>query len=150
MSPSLFEAEEQLHRLKIQAEAFEQDHTWQWYLMPKAQPESIMGSIQISQVHRGAFQSALLGYSLAKELEGKWMMSEAVRAVLTEVFSERGKLHRVQANAMTTNQRSLVLLERLGFVREGLSPRYLYVNGEWRDHYSYALINPDYPHDGIW
>lgn len=149
MSSALFNPNEQGARLKMQREAFDQDRAWQWYLTLKQQPNKIVGSVQVSQIHRGAFQSAMLGYSLAKACEGKGLMSEAVTAVIEEVFSVRGKLHRIQANAMTTNERSLALLDRLGFVREGLAPRYLYINGAWRDHYTYSLINPGYPPDRI-
>jgi ribosomal-protein-alanine N-acetyltransferase len=45
------------------------------------------------------------------------------------------------------NRASLAVLQRLGFAHEGLSRRYLFIAGAWRDHATFALINPDWGHD---
>jgi hypothetical protein len=74
-------------------------------------------------------------------------MREALQAGLGDVFGPRVWLHRVQANTLVSNTRSLGSLDRLGFVREGVSPRYLFVNGHWRDHVLTALVNPHWRDD---
>jgi [ribosomal protein S5]-alanine N-acetyltransferase len=118
-----------------------------WFLCSHNEPERVIGHLRFSQIFRGPFQSAMLGYAIDAEYEGEGLMREALRAALDDVFSQRVWLHRVQANTLVHNNRSLDLLERLGFVREGLSPRYLFVNGKWRDHVLTALINPHWPDD---
>lgn len=122
---------------------FEADRAWRWWMIPKDQPEIVIGSAHYSQIHYGAFQNAMLGYSVDAEYEGKGYMSEALRCSLEEVFGPRGGLHRVQANVRPENVRSLALLERLGFRREGLAEKYLFIDGDWRDHVMLALLHPE-------
>jgi [ribosomal protein S5]-alanine N-acetyltransferase len=57
------------------------------------------------------------------------------------------RLHRVQANVRHENTRSLALLMRLGFEREGLAREYLFIDGAWRDHVMTARINPGWAAD---
>jgi ribosomal-protein-alanine N-acetyltransferase len=84
-----------------------------------------------------------LGYSVDQAHEGQGIMREALEAALDEVFSERCLLHRVQANVRPENCRSIALLERLRFEREGRSRNYLFIDGAWRDHLNYARLNPN-------
>lgn len=113
-----------------------------WWLFLRDQPGTPIGQMNFTQVSRGISQSAMLGYGIAHLHQGHGLMSEALRAGLAEVFGPRVKLHRVQANARPENLRSLALLERLGFQREGLARQYLYIDGAWRDHVMTALVNP--------
>jgi ribosomal-protein-alanine N-acetyltransferase len=71
-------------------------------------------------------------------------MSEGLRAVIDAAFGELG-LHRLEANIQPTNARSLALVQRLGFHKEGYSPRYLRLDGDWRDHERWALRSEDWP-----
>jgi ribosomal-protein-alanine N-acetyltransferase len=59
------------------------------------------------------------------------------------VFGDLG-LHRVEANIQPGNTRSIGLVQRLGFEKEGFSRRYLKVGGEWRDHERWALLAEDF------
>jgi ribosomal-protein-alanine N-acetyltransferase len=113
-----------------------------YWVRDRASPTRIIGNVSFSQIARGPFQSAMLGYSVDVGSEGRGLMAEALRAALDEVFSERVALHRVQANARVENERSLRLLDRLGFEREGLARRYLFIDGDWRDHVMTALRSP--------
>ena len=74
-------------------------------------------------------------------------MAEALRATNAFAFREL-RLHRIMANYRPENERSGRLLERLGFVREGVAKDYLFIDGAWRDHVLTALVNPAF--DPAW
>jgi ribosomal-protein-alanine N-acetyltransferase len=57
-------------------------------------------------------------------------------------------LHRVEAACIPDNIRSIRVLEKAGFQREGLLRSYLRINGAWQDHYLYARIVDDVPSSG--
>jgi ribosomal-protein-alanine N-acetyltransferase len=70
-------------------------------------------------------------------------MTEALRAAVERIaFGELG-LHRVEVAVIPRNTRSLLLAERCGFEREGLSPRFLKIAGVWEDHVRLARRNPE-------
>lgn len=109
----------------------------------RAAPRQMVARINLTQIARGPFQSAMLGYAIDAAHEGQGLMREALTAVIGYAFGEL-KLHRLEANVRPENLRSLRLLERLGFERTGLAPRYLFVDGAWRDHVQHQRINPDF------
>jgi ribosomal-protein-alanine N-acetyltransferase len=98
----------------------------------------ICGVMNLSEVVRGSFQSAYLGYYALAPHAGKGMMSLGLGLVLDRAFGELG-LHRVEANIQPKNRRSIELVKRAGFRCEGLSPRYLKIAGRWRDHERWAI-----------
>jgi ribosomal-protein-alanine N-acetyltransferase len=98
----------------------------------------IAGVFTISQIVRGAFQSAYLGYYASAEFAGQGVMREAMRLVLAHAFGALA-LHRVEANIQPQNQASIALARGAGFRLEGFSPRYLLIGGQWRDHERYAV-----------
>jgi ribosomal-protein-alanine N-acetyltransferase len=100
--------------------------------------DAIIGSINLSQIFRGGFQNAYLGYYLGAQYAGQSYMTEAFRLVLKHAF-EHLKLHRLEANIQPGNVASIALVKRAGFVREGYSCRYLKVCGRWRDHERWAI-----------
>jgi ribosomal-protein-alanine N-acetyltransferase len=104
----------------------------------------IIGVCNFNNIIRGAFQCAILGYSIDGRYEGKGLMFEALSAAIPYVF-EYLALHRISANYMPTNERSGALLRRLGFTVEGYARDYLLIAGEWRDHVLTSLTNPDWP-----
>jgi RimJ/RimL family protein N-acetyltransferase len=79
-----------------------------------------------------------LGFTLAAEWQGRGYASEAVRAVLDDLF--RRGLHRVSAECDARNERSARLLERVGFRREGYRPAYTWLKGEWTDDILFGLL----------
>ena len=103
-----------------------------------------MGSIGLSQIARGAFHNAMLGYAIDGARQGQGLMHEALQAVIAHAFSPAVHLHRIQANVRPENHRSLALLQRLGFEYEGLAREYLFIDGAWRDHRMFALRKADF------
>jgi len=98
----------------------------------------LAGVVNINSVIHGAFQNGFLGYYAISPYEGHGFMRAGLIAVLDRAFGEHG-LHRVEANIQPDNSRSVRLVQSLGFRLEGHSPRYLRINGEWKDHDRYAL-----------
>jgi ribosomal-protein-alanine N-acetyltransferase len=112
-------------------------HVGHWLI--EAEASRLVGVVNLMEIVRGSFQGAYLGYYLFHPYEGQGYMTEGLQLVLRKAFGELG-LHRVEANIQPDNQRSLRLVKRLGFRREGYSPRYLKVGGRWRDHERWALL----------
>ena len=102
---------------------------------------SLVGVVNLSGIMLGRFRSAYLGfYGMADA--GRGLMTQAVRLAAQHAFGELG-LHRLEADIQPGNARSLALVRRLGFRREGFSPRYLHIGGAWRDHERWALLADD-------
>lgn len=99
----------------------------------------IVGVVNISEIVMGAFRSAYLGYYGMADFARTGLMTEAVRGAVNYAFTELG-LHRLEANIQSGNMASIALVRRLGFNQEGFSPRYLRINGEWRDHERWAVL----------
>jgi ribosomal-protein-alanine N-acetyltransferase len=104
--------------------------------------DNIIGSLTFGSIVRGAFLSCFLGYRLDKDEQSKGYMTEAIRAGIEVMFGEYG-LHRIEANIMPRNKRSLRVAEKLGFCSEGYAKKYLKINGVWEDHIHMVLINED-------
>ena len=105
---------------------------------PSRRHAEITGVFTISQIVRGAFQSAYLGYYAHEKYAGQGLMREALEQVLDHAFGALG-LHRVEANIQPGNAPSIALARGAGFRLEGFSPRYLLIGGQWRDHERYAI-----------
>jgi ribosomal-protein-alanine N-acetyltransferase len=102
----------------------------------------LVGVFTISQIFRGAFQSAYLGYYANQRHAGQGLMREALEQVLDHSFGPLA-LHRIEANIQPGNHPSIALARGAGFRLEGFSPRYLLIGGQWRDHERYALTAED-------
>lgn len=99
----------------------------------------VVGRIRISNLARGPFQSATLGYGVAERWNGRGIAQRLVRRAVDEAFREL-RLHRIEAGTLVDNVASQHVLERCGFTRIGLSPRHLQIAGQWRDHVLYSAI----------
>lgn len=118
------------------------------HLICRVEDGAIVGVANLSQILLHNFKSAYLGYFGFQPFEGQGYVADGVRLVLREAFGGIG-LHRVEANVQPENERSIALLERLGFRREGYSPRYLKIGGRWRDHVRYAILVDEFrAHEG--
>jgi ribosomal-protein-alanine N-acetyltransferase len=135
-------------RLAIAVEEYHSGRAARFVIQPAGpQAGPVLGTCNYTNIVRGPFLACHLGYQIARSHEGQGLMAEALRATNDFVFREM-KLHRVMANYRPENERSGRLLERLGFVREGLAKDYLFIDGAWRDHVLTALANPRF--DPAW
>ncbi len=100
--------------------------------------EHILGRVNLSNVVRGAWQSCTIGYFLDQNMNGRGIMTEAVRLSVKFAFEHAG-LHRVQAAVMPRNVASVRVVEKVGFMYEGLAKFYLKIYGNWEDHHIYSL-----------
>lgn len=105
-----------------------------------ARKPRVVGTVGLSNIVRGAFHCAHLGFGLDAELEGRGYMREALEAVIAHAFGALA-LHRIEANHQPHNLRSAGLLRRLGFDPTGYARDYLHIDGAWRDHVQTALLN---------
>ena len=101
-----------------------------------------IGFVGVGNIVRGAFQSCHLGYEIDGAVGGRGLMTEAAGAVVGWVLGDLG-LHRVEANIMPRNARSIRVAQKLGFVWEGRSPRYLRIAGVWETLDHYVRLGPD-------
>ena len=114
------------------------------YLVRHAECGELAGYVNINNIVRGARRSGYLGYAAFASHAGRGIMTAGLRAVVSDAFAGLG-LHRLEANIQPDNTPSLRLVQRLGFRREGYSPRYLMVDGDWRDHERSAVLAEDWP-----
>jgi len=104
----------------------------------------LAGGITLGNIRHGVSQSAHIGYWIGERYAGRGLMTEAVRLVARFAFDTL-RLHRIEAACIPGNVRSIRVLEKAGFRREGLLRSYLNINGFWQDHYLYARIVDDEP-----
>lgn len=135
-----FERAFNLDFLNQEAQDWIAGRSFRFMVSTQENPEYIIGDVRFSNVVRGAFLNAYLGYLQDKDHCGKGYMSEALTKGIWYMFAKEN-LHRVEANIMPSNASSLNLIKRLGFTEVGMSPRYLQINGEWEDHIHFALLN---------
>lgn len=103
-----------------------------------SESNELVGVINISEIVRGIFRSAYLGYCAFVPFQGHGYMTAALTRVIAQCFGKH-RLHRLEANIQPDNLRSIRLVKRLGFRKEGYSERYLKVGKEWCDHERWAL-----------
>ena len=109
------------------------------YLIREYETGEIAGFIEITNIVRGPFQSAYLGYYMFKGYERQGYMKWSLQIILQKAWREL-KLHRLEANIQVGNEASIELVKSLGFHQEGYSPRYLKIGGRWRDHERWAIL----------
>jgi ribosomal-protein-alanine N-acetyltransferase len=101
--------------------------------------DALAGCAEVTNVVRGGFLSAYLGYYAFAGHERQGLMQEGIALVARHAFDRLG-LHRLEANVQPGNAASLALVRACGFKKEGYSPKYLKIHGRWRDHERWALL----------
>lgn len=102
----------------------------------------IVGQVHIFEIVRAAQQSAAAGYWLAEAESGQGIATRALALAIDHALGPAG-LHRVEVNIRIDNERSLALVRRMGLREEGIRRRYLHIDGEWRDHLSFAVTSEE-------
>ena len=103
----------------------------------------MVGVFNLSEIVRGAFQNAYIGYYAFAPHAGRGYMAEGLELALRFAFRVM-RLHRVEINIQPGNARSLRLARKAGFTREGFSRHYVKIAGRWRDHERWALTVEDW------
>ncbi len=103
-----------------------------------------VGQLTVSSIVYGAFRSCTIGYWIDSAVAGRNITPTAVALAADYCFFEL-RLHRVEINIRPENAPSLRIVEKLGFRYEGERPRYLHIDGDWRDHLSFALTAEEAP-----
>ena len=114
------------------------------FLVCRIDDDALVGVFNFSEVVRGSFQSAYLGYYALAPHAGGGYMSQGLALALAVAY-RRLRLHRVEVNIQPGNASSIALVQGAGFTREGYSRRYLKIAGRWRDHERWALLAEDWP-----
>ncbi|MFW3464471.1 GNAT family N-acetyltransferase [Streptomyces microflavus] len=99
----------------------------------------VVGAVTLSNVALGPFRSANLGYWIDAEQVGRGLATEAVRAACQAADGQLG-LHRIEAGTVIANLASQRVLAKCGFGVIGTAPKYLHIDGEWRDHVLFQKI----------
>jgi ribosomal-protein-alanine N-acetyltransferase len=102
----------------------------------------LLGGITLGNIRHGVAQTGHIGYWIGERFAGKGFMVEALDLLSAYAFDTL-KLHRIEAACIPGNARSIRVLEKAGFQREGVLRSYLKINGVWQDHLLYALISDD-------
>jgi ribosomal-protein-alanine N-acetyltransferase len=128
-------------RLRRQSDEMARDEAFS-FLIFDAGADTLLGGLTLGGIRRGVAQSGTLGYWMGAPHAGKGRMTRAVASAVRFGFATL-RLHRIEAACLPENTASQTLLERNGFQREGLARGYLRINGAWRDHLLYAMVEPE-------
>ncbi|MGI8645171.1 MAG: GNAT family N-acetyltransferase [Nocardioides sp.] len=102
------------------------------------------GQVTVSNIVRGSAQFASIGYWIDQQLAGRGVMPRAVAMAVDHCFGA-GRLHRIEVAIRPENSNSLRVVEKLGLNEVGYAPRYLHIDGQWRDHRIYAVTTEECP-----
>ena len=113
------------------------------FLIFKTEDKTLLGGINIGNVRRGVSQSASLGYWIGEKHSRNGYMKEALNLLIPSLFIDL-RLNRIEAATLEENIASKNLLKKIGFKKEGVLRKYLKINGSWRDHILYGLLENDF------
>ncbi len=104
----------------------------------------VAGQLNVWGLSRGSLSSATIGYWVSERFAGRGITPTSV-AMATDFCFREMRLHRMEICIRPENVASLRVVEKLGFRYEGLRRRYIHINGDWRDHYCFALVREEVP-----
>ena len=102
------------------------------------------GQLTVGGITYGSLRSAYIGYWIDKELAGRGIMPAAV-AMACDFCLDVMRLHRIEINIRPENTASLRVVEKIGLRKEGERPKFLHIDGEWRDHVTYVVVSGEFP-----
>ena len=107
----------------------------------------LVGQLSIGNIVRRAFCSGFAGYWVDSRMAGRGIIPTALALAVDHAFAAGG-LHRIEVNIRPENGPSRRVVEKLGFREEAYHPRYLHIDGSWRDHVGYAVTAEDVASEG--
>ena len=128
-------------RIKRYQKETRQDSAYAFFVF-RNEDDTLIGGCTLSNVRRGVTQCCALGYWIGERFARQGYMFDAVTALIPFIFTILG-LHRIEAACLPTNEASKNLLAKAGFRQEGFARRYLQINGDWRDHVLFALLEDE-------
>lgn len=115
--------------------------TVRYWIYPKDEPDTIIGTISLRNIMRGSYQKCEMGYKLSSAYQHRGLAREAIRKVIDIAFFDMD-LHRIEACCMPENLASIRLLESLNFQYEGMLRSYAQICGRYEDHLLFSLLRP--------
>jgi [ribosomal protein S5]-alanine N-acetyltransferase len=104
----------------------------------------LAGQLNVTSITYGSLSSATIGYWIAERFAGRSATPLATALATDHCFQALG-LHRMEICIRPENAKSLRVVEKLGFRYEGLRRRFIHINGDWRDHFCFALVTEEVP-----
>jgi ribosomal-protein-alanine N-acetyltransferase len=140
VTPTYYTQAEQQRWIEHDYQLYRTKAKLKFYIATQQAPNEIIGDIVFSNIIFGGFQSCFLGYKQAEKHNGNGYMKEGIETAVNYMFNA-WKLHRIEANIVPRNLKSIRLIKGLGFEEEGLSTKYLQLNGVWEDHIHFVKRN---------
>jgi ribosomal-protein-alanine N-acetyltransferase len=131
----------QRNLLKEDVQDFKNKSQIKFWLISKDTKE-IIGNVCFSNIIMGNFKSCYMSYKLDENEINKGYITEAIKKAISIMFNDFG-LHRIEVNIIPRNERSLRIMDKLNFTKEGFSKSYLKINDVWEDHVHFAKYNKD-------
>lgn len=129
-----------VNRIESSVKEFEKLKSLRLFIFEKDVPEEVIGMLSFEEICKQPFHSCEMGYSIAKDKQGKGYMKQAIELSIKYVFEELN-LKRIRANYTPHNQKSGLLLKKLGFIVEGYARDYIYIEDKWEDIILTSIIN---------
>ena len=142
-SDAFFTRAGQAREIALDTEAWAAGAGYAMAIVDRFADDRLVGRIALSNVVRGPWQNATVGYWVEQAANGRGHATNAVRLLCRFAFEHAG-LHRVQPAIMPRNARSKRVVEKVGFRHEGTAMRYLKIAGGWEDHDIYALTHEEW------
>ena len=130
-------------RIKYYQQMVKNDQGYPFFIFHH-EDENLLGAITVTNVRRGAAQIGSVGYWIGEPYTRQGFMTHALEATVVHAFRNLS-LHRIEAACLPANAASIALLNRCGFVHEGLARKYLKINGFWQDHLMFARLDETRP-----
>ncbi|GAB3616408.1 GNAT family protein [Okibacterium endophyticum] len=105
----------------------------------------LAGQLNVSGITYGSLSSATAGYWVSERFAGRGITPTAVALATDYCFNDLN-VHRMEICIRPENTASLRVVEKLGFRYEGLRRRFIHINGDWKDHFCFALVAEEVPH----
>ncbi|WP_405780350.1 GNAT family N-acetyltransferase [Streptomyces sp. NBC_00859] len=138
---SFYTEDGQRERIRVSLAERDAGRLMPWVLEETATGR-IVGSVTLNNIILGPLCSGVLGYWVDAGFTGRGLASGAVEEVCRIARDELG-LHRIEAGTLLDNVASQRVLAKCGFETYGVVPRYLHINGAWRDNRLFQRILHD-------